>query len=101
VLFIHKIWVSKRKEKFSHSLKNVEITFLSPSQLVVDCDNFVIFLLLMHVLDLQTFFVKMTMAHNLELILQENNDLNLGFSTKFLHPLSSTIKKFNTLKWLR
>jgi len=62
-----------------------------PPHKVVDCDNFVIVLLLTHVLDLQTNFVQMTMVHNFELILQEDNDLNLGFNTKFLHPLSSTI----------
>jgi hypothetical protein len=50
---------------------------------MVDCDNFVIALLLTYALDLQTNFVKMTMVHNFELILQENNDLTLDLVQSF------------------
>jgi hypothetical protein len=43
---------------------------------VGDVDKMVPTLLSSHTLDLQAFFFKMTMCHNFELVLRDENDLN-------------------------
>ncbi len=63
------------EEIFQIHLSMLKQTFNVPCE-VGDCDKVVSILLLIQNLDCQMFFFKMTMVHNVEAILREDNKLN-------------------------